>query len=216
MATAAPAEGLSGGTGRVMKASMSGFRIQSVRSRMLLMVAVLSLPLLIIGLLQLNYYRSSLSARTAIVASAEADAAAATLSSWLNEHPVYANQSSSLSYDDALDLFRRLEQQTTHTFDVAVTVFDGTGRAIGNPLKAGTTPSTKGLSDSVQRERWSDGTLRVTSVKDVHPLGWSVVVGVPLGNGPPAYPLAALAATWVRVLLPLILVGVLACGRFAK
>lgn len=150
MATAAAAEGLPGRTGRVMKATSSGLRIQGVRSKMLLMLAVLSLPLLIISLLQLSYYRSSLSARTAVIASAEADAAAATLSSWLNEHPVYANQSSSLSYDDALDLFRRLEQQTTHTFDVAVTVVDGSGRPVGNPLKAGTTPGAKRLSDSVQ------------------------------------------------------------------
>ena len=199
-----------------MKATRSGLRIQGVRSRMLLMVAVLSLPLLIIGLLQLNYYRSSLNARTAVIAGAEADAAAATLSSWLNEHPVYANQSSSLSYDDALDLFRRLEQQTTPTFDVAVTVFDGIGRPIGNPLRAGTTPGTKGLSDSVQQERWSDGILRMTSVKPVHPLGWSVVVGVPLDNASAEYSLAALAATWALVLLSSILLGVWAVGRFTK
>jgi hypothetical protein len=164
----------------VIKTTKSGLPIQGVRSRMLLIVAVLSLPLLIISLLQLNYYRSSLNARTALIAGAEADAGAATLSSWLNEHPVYANQSSSLSYDDGLDLFRRLDQQTTHRLDVEVTVFDGSGRAIGNPLKAGATPGAKSLSDSVQRERWSDGNLRMTSVKFIHPLGWSVVVGVPL------------------------------------
>ena len=199
-----------------MKTTKSGLRIQGMRSRMLLMLAVLSLPLLIISLLQLNYYRSSLNARTAFIAGAEANAAAATLSSWLNEHPVYANQSSSLSSNDALDLFRRLEQQTTHTFDVAVTVFDGSGRAIGNPLKAGTTPGTKGLSDSVQRERWSDGILRMTSVKPVHPLGWSVVVGVPLDNASAEYSLAALAATWALVLLSSILLGVWAVGRFTK
>ncbi len=200
----------------MMKASRSGLRIQGVRSRMLLMVAVLSLPLLIIGLLQLNYYRSSLNARTAVIASAEGDAAAATLSSWLNEHPVYANQSSSLSYNDGLDLFRRLGQQTTPTLDLAVTVFDGSGRAIRNPLKAGTTPGTKGLSDSVQQERWSDGILRMTSVKPVHPLGWSVVVGVPLDNASAEYSLAALAAMWALVLLSSNLLGGWAVGRFIK
>jgi signal transduction histidine kinase len=183
---------------------------------MLVMLAMLSLPLLIISLLQLSYYRSSLSARTAIITSAEADAAAATLSSWLNEHPVYSNQSSSLSYDDAVDLFRRLGQQTTHTFDVAVTVFDGSGHAIGNPLKAGTTPGAKGLSDSVQRETWSDGILRMTCVKPVQPLGWSVAVGVPLDNASAEYSLAALAATWTLVLLSSILLGVWAVGRFTK
>ncbi|MEP6707128.1 MAG: ATP-binding protein [Pyrinomonadaceae bacterium] len=199
-----------------MKATKSALRIQSVRSRMLLMLAVLSLPLLIIGLLQLNYYRSSLTARTEIIASAEADAAAATLSLWLNQHSAYTAQSSSLSYDDALDLFRRLEQQTTKTFEVAVTALDGSGRAIGNPLKAGTTPGAQGLPGGVQRARWSDGIVRMTSVKSVPSSGWSVVVGVPLDNASAEYSLAGLAATWALVLISSILLGVWAVGRFTK
>jgi len=199
-----------------MKAeTKSGFRIQGVRSRMLLMLTALSLPLLIISLLQFNYYRSSLNDKTATIANVEATAAAAALTSWLSEHPVYTNQLSSLSNADALDLIRRLDQRTTPVPDMTLTIFDREGRAIGNPRKAATIPGGQGLSDGVLKRRWSDGILRMTSFRRVPPYGWSVVVGVPL-DAIAGYSLAALAATWALVLLSSILLGVWAVGRFTK
>ena len=199
----------------MMKAQgKSRVRIQGVRARMLLMLAVLSLPLLIISLLQLNYYRSSLGDRTATITTAEANAAALALGSWLNEHSVYASQSRGLSSGDALDLFRRLARQTAS--DTVLTVLDSEGRTIGNPLQAGTIPAASGLPEDAQQQRWSDGILRMTSSKRVPPYSWSVVVGVPLDNAAGSQSLAALTATWAFVLLSSILLGVWAVGRFTK
>ena len=199
----------------MMKAQgKSRVRIQGVRARMLLMLAVLSLPLLIISLLQLNYYRSSLGDRPATITTAEANAAALALGSWLNEHSVYASQSRGLSSGDALDLFRRLARQTAS--DTVLTVLDSEGRTIGNPLQAGTIPAASGLPEDAQQQRWSDGILRMTSSKRVPPYSWSVVVGVPLDNAAGSQSLAALTATWAFVLLSSILLGVWAVGRFTK
>lgn len=183
---------------------------------MLLMLAVLSLPLLIISLLELVYYQSNLDERTAAIAGAQANAVSLALSAWLNEHPAYANQSGSLSYNDAVDLFRRLEQQTGAATDTAISVVDGNGSVIGNPLHAGILPGAQRFSEGAPRLRWLDGMERLTTFKRVPTHGWSVIVGVPLERKSSEYSLVALAGTWVLVLLATILLGVWAVGRFTK
>src|SRR5687767_15229214 len=108
-----------------MKAeSKPGLRIQGVRSRLLLLLVALSLPLLIISLLQLNYYRSTLNHKTATIADVEANTAVLTLSSWLTEHLAYRHQSGALSEADKIDLIQRLDQRLTSAPDIAVTVFE--------------------------------------------------------------------------------------------
>lgn len=193
-----------------------GLRIQGVRSRLLLLLVALSLPLLIISLLQLNYFRSALNDKTATIANVEANGAAVALSSWLSEHSVYSNQPISLSNADALDLIRLLEQRPTPFPDTTVMVFDGEGRAIGNPSKAATVLASSGITEGVLKRRWTDGILRMTSFRRLVPYGWTVVVGVPLDNSIAGYSLAALAVTWALVLLSSILLGVWAVGRFTK
>lgn len=187
-----------------------------VRSRMLLMLAMLSLPLLIISLLQLYYYRISLDERTREVAGAEALAAAATLAAWLDDHPQSATLPASLSKSDVTDLFRQLELHTSAGRDTALSVIDAEGAVITNPLTAGIFPNPRDLPDNVTRHRWSDGIERFTTVKRVPAHGWKVVAGVPIDKATSGYSLAALAATWALVLIATILLGVWAVGRFTR
>jgi len=189
---------------------------QGVRSRMLLMLAMLSLPLLIISLLQLYYYRTSLDERTRDIAGAQASAAAATLSSWLIENTAHATQPGNLSTNDANDLFRRLERDSGAGKDTALSVIDGTGAAVANPLAAAVFPNALSLPDQIARQRWSDGTERFTTVKRLPASGWQVVVGVPVDKATSGYSLAALAATWALVLVATIVLGIWAVGRFTK
>jgi signal transduction histidine kinase len=196
-------------------ASRSELRFQGVRSRMLLMLAVLSLPLLIISLLQLYYYRAALDERTSEIAGSQANAAAVGLAAWLESHPAHASQSGSLSYNDSLDLFQRLEQ-VAETSGTTLSVIDAGGNVIGNPLHPGIVPGAQSTGDSIAKQRWRDGVQRVTSVKSLSPYGWRVVVGVPVAKVTSGYSLAALAGTWALVLISTILLGVWAVGRFTK
>lgn len=200
-----------------MKAeTKQGLRIQGVRSRLLLLLVALSLPLLIISLLQLNYYRSTLNHKTATIANAEANTAALALSSWLTEHPANGYQSGSLSAAEKADLIQRLDQRLTSTPDMAIMVFDPQGRAIGDPSKTGAQIVNQLMTDGVLKRRWSDGVLRMTSFRRLPAGGWGVVVGVPLDNSVAGYSLAVLTVTWALVLLSSILLGVWAVGRFTK
>jgi PAS domain S-box-containing protein len=183
---------------------------------MLLMLAVLSLPLLIISLLQLYYYRTALDERTTEIAGAQANAAAASLSAWLEDHPAAATQSGGLSYNDTLDLFRRMEPHLDGANDTTLSVVDAGGNAIGNPLHAGILPTAQGSPETVGKQRWRDGVNRVTSVKTLPAYGWKVVVGVPVSKATSGYSLAALAATWALVLVATILLGIWAVGRFTN
>src|SRR5687767_13705891 len=200
-----------------MKAeSRPGLRIPGVRSRLLLLLVVLSLPLLIISLLQLNYYRSSLNDKAETIANVEANAAALALSSWLNDHPAYRDQPGNLSQAETLDLVQRLGQSLTPTQDSTVMVFDAQGRPIGKTSTTGALVADPLTTDGAVRRRWSDGVLRMTSRRRVSQGGWGVVVGVPLESSIAGYSLAALAVTWALVLLSSILLGVWAVGRFTE
>jgi hypothetical protein len=69
------------------------------------MLAVLSLPLLIVGLYQLYSYRASLNDQSAAVARAEADAAAGALESWIESHPARAGDPQTLTASESRELF---------------------------------------------------------------------------------------------------------------
>ena len=59
---------------------------RSVRAKLLVMLALLSLPLLIISLIQLNNYRHNLDDQAATIARIETSAAAGALTNWLEDH----------------------------------------------------------------------------------------------------------------------------------
>ena len=74
------------------------------------MLAVLSLPLLIVGLYQLYSYRRSLNDQSAAIARTEAEAAAGALESWIESHPTQATNPSTLTPAGGARAFR-----ATHT-----------------------------------------------------------------------------------------------------
>ncbi len=87
-----------------------GLNALDVRTKLLLMLGVLSLPLLIVGLYQLHTYRSSLGEQAAAIARADAEAAAAALESWIESHPSQAAEPDKLSPADARELYARAGQ----------------------------------------------------------------------------------------------------------
>ncbi len=188
--------------------------LRSVRAKLLVMLAVLSLPLLVISIYQLNNYRHSLDDRAAAITRIETAAAAATVSSWLESHPTQVAQQGGLSQAEALDLYQRLQSTLPDTKTVVV-IYDGQGRVI--QPEAGPLPSPFNEPLNVGRWRWNDGAFRMTGVKRIEPFGWSVAVGVPMAEaGSAEGPIFALTATWAVALLASILLGIWAVGRFTK
>ena len=191
--------------------------MRSVRTKLLAMLVVLSLPLLLISLYQLNNYRQSLNDQAATIAHIQSAAAAGALTAWLEDHPAYASQSQTIRSADTLDLHKRLQQSMQPDAGTTIFIFDAQGRTV--TLSSATGPiSNARISSLVEgRQRWSDQVIRMTSIKRVEPFGWGVAVGVPISESLTAsQSIVALAVTWAFVLLASILLGVWAVGRFTK
>src|SRR5215208_8381639 len=115
------------------------------------MLAVLSLPLLIVGLYQLYSYRASLNDQSAAVARAEADAAAGALESWIESHPARAGDSQTLTASESRELFTRLTRRARPEAQAAVAVYDAQGQAVA--LTAGApAPVPTGLPTRAHEE----------------------------------------------------------------
>jgi signal transduction histidine kinase/HAMP domain-containing protein len=191
--------------------------LRSVRAKLLLMLALLSLPLLVISLLQLNSYRQDLNERASAIARIESAAAAGTLTSWLENHPSYVTRSEMVGQAEALTLTARLRQHAAVDAETSIAVFDQQGRALKSSLAPGPLPVELDFSPLARRMKWSDGVQRMTSIQRVEPFGWSIAVGVPLAENTNAgRSVWVLAATWALVLLTSILLGFWAVGRFTK
>ena len=180
------------------------------------MLAVLSLPLLLVGLYQLHSYRASLNDQSAAVARAEVDAAAGALESWIETHPVRAGDPQTLTASESRELFTRLTRRARPGTQAAVAVYDAQGRAV--PLGSGApAPVPTVLPTRARVEPWSDGVRRVTVVTRTQPTGWSVAAGVPTPEGTPGGgSLLLLAAAWVITLAASSLLAVWAVGRFTR
>lgn len=190
---------------------------RSVRAKLLLMLAALSLPLLVISLIQLNNYRSNLNEQAETIARIETAAASGALASWLERNPALTS-GSSLSLEGTTELSKRLEQHVAPGADTVIAVFDVDGR----PLSFPNTPVPvfkQGGQISALRGHvaWSDGATRMTSAGRVEPFGWHVVVGVPVAADTLAgQSIVSLTLTWALALLSSILLGFWAVGRFTK
>src|ERR1051325_7057168 len=112
-----------------MRRLRRGLNALGVRTKLLLMLGVLSLPLLIVGLYQLHTYRSSLGEQSAAIARAEAEAAASALESWIESHPAQAAEPDKLSSADARELYTRLTRRARHASQTVIAVYDAQGRA---------------------------------------------------------------------------------------
>ncbi|HZI18173.1 MAG TPA: ATP-binding protein [Pyrinomonadaceae bacterium] len=188
-----------------------------VRTKLLVMLAVLSLPLLIISLVQLHKYRESLNEQSATLARVEAVAAAGVLESWAEARPALAS-GDGLSVGEAGELYARLARREalngTHTVFV---VFDPRGRAV---VPFGDWPAISGAEDGLaspgQRE-WSDGVRRLTTVARADGSGWRVAAGVPLPENTPAgRGVLIVTGTWAFTLLATFGLAFWAVGRFTK
>jgi signal transduction histidine kinase len=190
---------------------------RSVRAKLLVMLVLLSLPLLIISLVQLNSYRQSLKQEASTVTQIETTAASGALSSWLEGHPLLVSDLSSLSTYDALDLYHRLDQHIYAIPQVTTAVFDAKGNFIVNPSNPGPYPGAAAAPSVPSLVRWSDGITRMTQWQGVHPWGWKIAVGVPQNSWSlGGYSLFVLAASWAFGVIASILLGIWAVGRFTK
>jgi PAS domain S-box-containing protein len=191
--------------------------LRSVRAKLLLVLAVLSLPLLVVSLIQLNNYRTDLDAQAANTARIEATAAAGSLFSWLEDHPSYAARADAIPTTEAEALYARLHRDVASDTDTSIVVFDAEGRALKTPSAQTTSPPSLEPSTRAGRSKWSDNVMRMTATKRVEQFGWVVAVGVPVAENTMAgRSVFMLTATWALVLLASILLGVWAVGRFTK
>lgn len=191
--------------------------LNSVRAKLLIVLAVLSLPLLVVSLIQLNNYRTDLNGQASTTARIETTAATGSLLSWLENHQAYVAQSNLVTPAEAQALYARLRRDTASDADTLITIFDAQGQVVKNPTSLDPVPTSLSSSSQAQRAEWSDRVARMTGIKRVEPFGWSVAVGVPVAENTMAgRSIFMLTATWALVLLSSILLGIWAVGRFTK
>ncbi len=191
--------------------------LKSVRAKLLLLLAVLSLPLLVVSLIQLRNYRRDLDEQAAATARIETNAAAGSLFSWLEDRPPQVKRSADVPAEDAQALYSRLERDAGGHAGTAIVVFDAEGQALVNSSARMPVPSSINLLAQPERVRWSDNVTRMTGARRVESFGWSVAVGVPVAEDTVAGQSGfMLTATWALALLASILLGVWAVGRFTK
>jgi PAS domain S-box-containing protein len=187
-----------------------------VRTKLLLMLGALSLPLLLVGLYQLHSYQQSLTDRSAAIARVEAEGEAAALESWVESHPQFAADPRALSATDAGELYALLTRRALRGTQAAVAVYDAEGRTV-LPMQGAGVLAPDRLPEKVETVRWADGAGRVTCVARAEPSGWSVAVGVPAPDGSPAgRSILLLAVAWGLTLAASCVLAVWAVGRFTK
>jgi PAS domain S-box-containing protein len=187
-----------------------------VRTKLLVMLAVLSLPLLIISLVQLHKYRESLNEQSATLARIEAAAAASTLETWAEARPNFG-RGAAVSPGEAGELYARLaRREAGHATQSVFVVFDPQGRAVVPFGDWPTIAAADGPPSPAQRA-WSDGIRRLTTMVRAEPSGWVVASGVPLPENTPAgRGILIVTGTWAFTLLATFGLAFWAVGRFTK
>ncbi|MDQ3817824.1 MAG: hypothetical protein M3362_09050, partial [Acidobacteriota bacterium] len=114
--------------------------LHSVRAKFLIVLAVLSLPLLIVSLIQLNNYRRDLGEQATAATHTETNAAAGALLSWLESHPSYAKQAGEPTPAEVEALYSQLRRSAASDSGTVIAVFDAQGRLIKNQSATGVAP----------------------------------------------------------------------------
>ncbi len=189
-----------------------------VRTKLLVMLAVLSLPLLIISLFQLDSYQKNLIEQAGTIARIKAMAAEGALEGWLETHPAAVRQGASLPPGQAAELYARLRQHASPETEAAILVHDAAGRIVPDPAAKAVAPSPQAhFAADIHPEKWDDGVERLTSERRSGIYGWSVAVGVPTAHNTPAgRAYLALTAAWAFGLMASSFLAVWAVGRFTK
>jgi signal transduction histidine kinase len=187
-----------------------------VRAKLLVMLAVLSLPLLIVSLVQLHGFRTSTYEQASTIARLKSVAAEGALESWLETHPDALRQGASMSASRASELYARLRQHVSPDDDSAFVVTDARGEVVPNPDAPQAVPPNN-FAQGVSQQTWRDGAARLTGARRNNQTGWGVAVGVPLPQNTRAgRSVLVVAATWAFALLSSIFLSVWAVGRFTK
>ncbi len=190
-----------------------------VRTKLLVMLAVLSLPLLIISLVQLDSYQKTLIEQAGTIARIKAVAAEGALEAWLETHPAAIAQGASLPPGSAAELYARLRQHASPDKDAAILVYDAAGQIVSEPSATTTvapTPQAHSTTE-IHQEKWNDGVERLTSERRSAVSGWSVAVGVPTAHNTPAgRAYLVLTAAWALGLGASSLLAIWAVGRFTN
>jgi len=189
-----------------------------LRTKLLVMLALVSLPLLVLGLFQLRDYEVNLREQTRTMARIRTTAATAALESWLETRRPVVTPDAPLKPAAAANLYQWLGQHVAPLDGVAVVVYDAQGRVVPNPSVAATlTPESHGLSRQIAEQLWSDGVRRITGAQHTAESGWTMVIGEPLPENTPAgRSILILTATWALTLLASSLLSVWAVKRLTK
>ncbi|HEX8424547.1 MAG TPA: ATP-binding protein [Pyrinomonadaceae bacterium] len=198
-----------------MKHGTNSRRPLDVRTKLLVMLIVLSLPMLIISLFQLESYQKNLTEQATTIARIKAVAAEGALDAWLENRPAAVAQGAALAPTAASELYARLRQHASPNADAALLVFDARGQLVPEPSAPNISHVPLHAAADVHQERWSDNVERLTSERRSTRYGWSVAVGVPLAEHTPAgRGFLALTAAWALGLMASSFLSIWAVGRF--
>jgi signal transduction histidine kinase/HAMP domain-containing protein len=186
-----------------------------VRTKLLVMLIVLSLPMLIISLFQLESYQENLTEQAATIARIKAIAAEGALDAWLENRPTAVAQGASLAPHIATELYARLRQHASPNADATILVFDARGQLVPEPSAPSISHVSSHAAADVHQEKWSDNVERLTSERRNARYGWSVAVGVPLAENTPAgRGFLVLTSAWALGLTASSFLSFWAVGRF--
>jgi signal transduction histidine kinase/HAMP domain-containing protein len=179
------------------------------------MLIVLSLPMLIVSLFQLESYQQNLNEQAATIARIKAIAAGSALDTWLENRPAAVAQGASLAPREASELYARLRRHASPDADAAVLVFDAKGQLVPEPSAPSISHVPSHSAADVHQEKWSDNVERLTSERQSARYGWSVAVGVPLAENTPAgRGFLVLTSAWALGLTASSFLSFWAVGRF--
>ena len=185
--------------------------MRSIQAKLLVMLAVLSLPLLVVSLLQLDRYQRGMNEQAGAVARAESRAAVIALEAWLAAH-TDVSDASDLTAEQSEDLYATMLRRVPLEVGARLVVRDARGRVV---VPRESDAAFDLLSADGDEQIWTDGKRRTTSTSDAANANWSVAVGLPpLEETTGGRATMLLASVWALALAASILIGVWAVSRF--
>ncbi|MEJ7710883.1 MAG: hypothetical protein WKF84_13715 [Pyrinomonadaceae bacterium] len=189
--------------------------VRSVRAKLLVLLALLSLPLLIVSLIQLKNYRETLSQQEARLAQTKLSATSAILDSWLRN-----NSSQQLNTTDTS--VQRLQQDLRALlqpdFGTAIAIYDDRGQALGGALTQSPTLDKPNFTSILENRTWKDQVTRATIAQHLPESKWGVAIGLSSAQtfSPGGGQILMVTATWAFALVASTLIAVWAAGRYTN
>ena len=190
--------------------------MRSVQAKLLVLLVVLSLPLLVVSLLQIRDHGREAVREAATISDLQSAIAAVTLNDWLEDRFGSTAPPTIMEHDAMRSLYAHIYDNITPAADTTIAVIDAGGRIVANPLSQATISPAQITSMRTEQIQWSDGVRRLTSVRLVEPYKWRVIVGIPAVKSTAGSSALWLTATWALALAASILLAIWAVGRFTK